>query len=60
MSLNEIYERYKKEFNRTGWHPHPSKLLALRLLQIKGAMPIIDRKSFYKSYKEIIIENIVA
>ena len=58
MNLREIYERYKKEFNRTGWHPHPSKLLALRLLQIKDEMTIIDRNLFYESYKKIIIENI--
>ena len=54
MSLNEIYEKYKKEFNRTGWHPHPSKLLALRLLQIKDEMTkgLFNRDTFYRKYEE--------
>ena len=60
MSLNEIYERYKKEFNRTGWHPHPSKLLALRLLQIKDEMTKggFNRDTFYRQYEEKINEMI--
>ena len=59
MSLNEIYERYKEEFNRTGWHPHPSKLLALRLLQTKDEMvKSIFTFNFYDCYKELIVEKI--
>ena len=59
MRLNEIYERYKEEFNRTGWHPHPSKLLALRLLQIKDEMfKSILTFNFYDRHKELIVEKI--
>ena len=56
MSINKIYERYKEEFNRTGWHPHPRKLLALLLLERKNEMMtnLSHSRFFYNEYENII------
>jgi len=59
-NLKELYEQYKKDFNRTGLHPHPAELLALLLLPEKEKYPAISGNSgeFYRYYKEAINEKI--
>lgn len=62
--LINLYNKYLEEFNKTGEREHPSRLLALLLLNEKENYEplLIDEGGFYKKYKTQIdnkIEKIV-
>ena len=54
MKLEDLYEHYRKEFNRTAIHPHPAELLSMILLPEKDKYPAKSGVSgeFYKYYQE--------
>lgn len=60
LKLDDLYEHYKREFNRTAVHPHPAELLSMLLLPEKDKYPAITGVSgeFYEYYREAINEKI--
>lgn len=60
ITLKDLYQQYKEEFNRTAVHPHPSELLALLLLQEKNKYQVVTNNTneFYEYYKTNINKKI--